>query len=175
VLLYFLKKKIANAVTFESITAALRKQIENSLLFSPRVSVSMHANDVTQNTWNISIKLYSQIYAVLCKTFSFSFSSLRFGNLNLSTPLRTFSRHGKISLILTERSQHFPYKCVSMFLYLKNQIQLMALAAKESLASQIWSHTLCWDPVRKLMYWAHLKQRGWFEKWVLHVLKEMSG
>ena len=110
-------------------------------------------NDVTQNTWNISIKLYSQIYAILCKTFSFSFSSLHFGNLNLSTTLRIFSRHGKTSLILRERSQNFPYKCVSifllMFLYLKNQMKFMALAAKESLASQIRSHTLCWDPVRK--------------------------
>jgi hypothetical protein len=129
------------------------RQIENSLLFSSRVSVSLHANDVTQNTWNISIKLYSQIYAILCKTFSFSSSSLHFGNLNLSTTLRIFSRHGKTSLILRERSQNFPYKCVSIylliFLYLKNQMKFMALAAKESLANQIRSHTLCWDPVRK--------------------------
>lgn len=93
-----------------------KRQIENSLLFSSRVSVSLHANDVTQNTWNISIKLYSQIYAILCNTFSFSFSSLHFGNLNVSTPLRIFSRNGKTFLILIEGSQNFPYKCVSIFL-----------------------------------------------------------
>ena len=122
------------------------RQIENSLLFSPCVSVSMHANDVTQNTRNISIKLYSQIYAILSQTFSFSFSFLHSRKLNLSTSLRVFSRHNKTSVSLTERSQHFPYKCVSIFLqiflYFKNQMQFMALVAKDSLARQIRGHTI---------------------------------
>jgi hypothetical protein len=59
------------------------RQIESSLLFSPFVSVSMHENDVTQNTWNVSFKLYIQIYAILSQTFSFSFSFLHFRKLNL--------------------------------------------------------------------------------------------
>ena len=92
------------------------RQIENSLLFSPCVSVNMHANDVTQNSWNISIKLYSQIYALLSQTFSFSFSFLHFRKLNLSTSLQVFSKRRKTSVSFTERSQHFSYRCVSIFL-----------------------------------------------------------
>jgi len=91
------------------------RQIENSPLFSPCVSVSMHANDVTQNTWNISFKLYSRIYAILSQTYSFSFSFLHFKKLNLSTPLLVFSRHRKTSVSLTERSPHFPYRRVLTF------------------------------------------------------------
>lgn len=92
------------------------RQIKISLLPSPCVSVNMHANDVTQNIWTISIKLCSQIYTILSQTFSFSFSFFHLRKLNLWTHLQVISRQHNMSAWQNLVNTSLIYIYISIFL-----------------------------------------------------------